>query len=163
MKPQVRMLLLCLFTERASVGCIGAVTCVGEEDSPGEVTTVQDEIRCLSYLLSHCAISLFMLQASDGPSTKRVLVAIVQMCFDTEDWESLNENIMVLTKRRGQLKMAIQAMVEECCKFINQTPNRETKLKLISTLRVATEGKVMWWMGLGMRQGEVGGAREEAR
>lgn len=95
-----------------------------------------------SYPLYHCALSLFLMQASDAPSTKRVLVAIVQMCFDTDDWESLNENIMVLTKRRGQLKMAIHGMVEECCKFINQTPNRETKLKLIGTLRIATEGKV---------------------
>ena len=99
------------------------------------------------------------MQASDAPSTKRVLIAIVQMCFDTEDWESLNENIMVLTKRRGQLKMAIHAMVEECCKFIDQTPNRETKLKLIATLRTATEGKVKTGEGLG--RSKVGGAGDE--
>lgn len=33
-------------------------------------------------------------------------------------------------------------MVEECCKFVDQTPNRETKLKLIDTLRAVSEGKV---------------------
>ena len=33
-------------------------------------------------------------------------------------------------------------MVEECCKFVDQTPDRDTKLKLIDTLRAVTEGKV---------------------
>ena len=33
-------------------------------------------------------------------------------------------------------------MVEECCKFVDQTPDKETKLKLIDTLRMVTEGKV---------------------
>ena len=33
-------------------------------------------------------------------------------------------------------------MVEECCKFVNQTPDIETKLKFIDTLRTVTEGKV---------------------
>lgn len=33
-------------------------------------------------------------------------------------------------------------MVEECCKFVDQTPDDETKLKLIDTLRSVTEGKV---------------------
>ena len=35
-------------------------------------------------------------------------------------------------------------MVEECCKFVNQTPDVETKLKFIDTLRTVTEGKVGW-------------------
>lgn len=39
-------------------------------------------------------------------------------------------------------------MVEECCKFVNQTPDIETKLKLIDTLRTVTEGKVgVGWCG----------------
>lgn len=33
-------------------------------------------------------------------------------------------------------------MVEEACKFVEQTPDKETKLKLIATLRTVTEGKV---------------------
>lgn len=37
---------------------------------------------------------------------------------------------------------AVAAMVEECCKFVGQTPNLETKLKLIDTLRTVSEGKV---------------------
>ena len=45
--------------------------------------------------------------AADAQSTKRVLVAIVQLCFDIGDWTTLNEHIVLLTKRRGQLKMVI--------------------------------------------------------
>lgn len=37
-------------------------------------------------------------------STSRILVAIVQMCYDAKDWDALNENIMLLSKRRSQLK-----------------------------------------------------------
>lgn len=44
------------------------------------------------------------LQASDMLSTSRILVAVVQMCYEAKDWDALNENIMLLTKRRSQLK-----------------------------------------------------------
>ena len=54
----------------------------------------------------------------------------------------MNENVILLTKRRGQLKAAIQGMIETCCKFLPQSPDRETKYKLINTLREATEGKI---------------------
>ena len=37
---------------------------------------------------------------------------------------------------------AVATMVEECCRFVDQTPNMEVKLKLIDTLRTVTEGKV---------------------
>ena len=37
---------------------------------------------------------------------------------------------------------AVAAMVEECCKFVDQTPDLDTKLKLIDTLRTVSEGKV---------------------
>ena len=49
--------------------------------------------------------------AADAQSTKRVLVAIVRLCFDVGDWTSLNEHIILLTKRRGQLKMVCQTSV----------------------------------------------------
>ena len=34
------------------------------------------------------------------------------------------------------------AMVEECCKFVDQCPSLDVKLKLIDTLRTVSEGKV---------------------
>jgi len=79
---------------------------------------------------------------SDMASTSRVLVAIVKLCFQAKEWALLNEHIVMLTKRRSQLKLAVAAMVRECCTFIDQTPDKETKLKLIESLRNVTEGKI---------------------
>lgn len=79
---------------------------------------------------------------ADMISTGRVLVAIVQICFEAKNWSMLNEHISLLTKRRSQLKQAVAKMVQECCTYVDKTPNKETKLKLIETLRSVTEGKV---------------------
>ena len=75
-------------------------------------------------------------------STSRVLVAIVQICFEAKNWGALNEHIVLLSKRRSQLKQAVTKMVQECCQYVDKTPDRETKIKLIETLRSVTEGKV---------------------
>lgn len=48
----------------------------------------------------------------------------------------------MLTTRRSQSKLAVAAMVRECCTFVDQMPDKETKLKLIESLRKITEGKV---------------------
>lgn len=40
------------------------------------------------------------------------------------------------------LLQAVATMVEECCKFVDQTPDLNTKLSLIDTLRTVSEGKV---------------------
>lgn len=40
------------------------------------------------------------------------------------------------------LLQAVATMVEECCKYVNQTPDLETKLKLIDTLIIVSKGKV---------------------
>lgn len=45
-------------------------------------------------------------------STSRILVAVVQMCYEAKDMDALNENIMLLSKRRSQLKGAVAKMVQ---------------------------------------------------
>nr|CAD7395109.1 unnamed protein product [Timema cristinae] len=79
---------------------------------------------------------------ADMVSTGRVLVAIVQICFEAKNWSALNEHILLLSKRRSQLKQAVAKMVQECCKFVDEAPDKETKVKLIDTLRTVTEGKI---------------------
>lgn len=79
---------------------------------------------------------------ADTVSTGRVLVAIVQICKEASNWPLLNENIILLTKRRSQLKQAVAKMVQECCSYVDETPDKETKIKLIDTLRQVTEGKI---------------------
>lgn len=94
------------------------------------------------------------------------------MCFEAKKWDLINEHIILLTKKRGQLKQAsvpefhklvlhhlhqvqddpfispsclpqaVTKMVQEACTYVDKTPNMETKLKLIDTLRTVTAGKV---------------------
>lgn len=81
-------------------------------------------------------------QASDLPSTSRLLIAIVTICKDAGDWTMLNEQVQLLSKKHGQLKQAITKMVQVVMGFLDATPNIDTKLSVIETLRTVTEGKV---------------------
>ncbi|KYN07202.1 26S proteasome non-ATPase regulatory subunit 12 [Cyphomyrmex costatus] len=75
-------------------------------------------------------------------STSRLLVAIVEICLEAKNWSALNEHIILLSKRRSQLKQAVTKMVQECCTYIDKMPNKEIMVKLIETLRLVTEGKI---------------------
>jgi hypothetical protein len=82
------------------------------------------------------------LQGADMVSTGRVLVAVVQLCRAADRWDLLNEHVVVLARRRSQLKQAVAKMVQQCVEYVDQTPDKETMIKLIDTLRSVTEGKV---------------------
>ncbi|XP_055038462.1 26S proteasome non-ATPase regulatory subunit 12 [Paramisgurnus dabryanus] len=80
--------------------------------------------------------------ASDMVSTSRILVGIVKMCYEAKDWDALNENIMLLAKRRSQLKQAVAKMVQECYTYVDALSDMTIKLRLIDTLRTVTAGKI---------------------
>lgn len=50
--------------------------------------------------------------------------------------------MLVLSKKHGQLKQAVTKMVQTVMGFLDSTPNMETKLSVIETLRTVTEGKI---------------------
>ncbi|GBP33610.1 26S proteasome non-ATPase regulatory subunit 12 [Eumeta japonica] len=79
---------------------------------------------------------------ADMASTSRILMAIVQIFYEAKNWTALNDHIVLLSKRRSQLKQAVVRMVQECCTYVDKTPDKETKIKLIETLRTITEGKI---------------------
>lgn len=54
----------------------------------------------------------------------------------------LNEQVLLLSKKHGQLKQAITKMVQVVMSFLDDTPNVEIKLSAIEALRTVTEGKV---------------------
>ncbi|KAI0602810.1 PCI domain-containing protein [Biscogniauxia sp. FL1348] len=81
-------------------------------------------------------------QASDLASTSRTLVAICTICKDAGNWSLLNDQVLVLSKKHGQLKQAITKMVQTVMTFLDATPSLETKLSVIETLRTVTEGKI---------------------
>lgn len=42
--------------------------------------------------------------AGDVAGTKKAATDILQLCFDAKAWRTLNDQIVLLSKRRGQLK-----------------------------------------------------------
>lgn len=64
------------------------------------------------------------------------------ICKDAGDWSLLNEQVLLLSKKHGQLKQAITRMVQIVMGFLDDTPSLDTKLGVIEALRTVTEGKV---------------------
>jgi 26S proteasome regulatory subunit N5 len=54
----------------------------------------------------------------------------------------LNEQVLLLSKKHGQLKQAITKMVQVVMGFLDDAPSMEKKMQMIETLRTVTEGKV---------------------
>lgn len=42
--------------------------------------------------------------SGDVAGTKKAVTEILQLCFEAKDWKTLNEQIVNLSKKRGQLK-----------------------------------------------------------
>jgi len=80
-------------------------------------------------------------QASDGISTSKLLCKICQSYYDAKEWGKLKEHIVVLVKKRGQLKRAITDMVHLAMGWLKDL-DKEKKLDLIGTLNEVTEGKI---------------------
>lgn len=54
----------------------------------------------------------------------------------------MNEQVLVLSKKHGQLKQAITKMVQTVMDFLEDAPSIEKRLATIEALRTVTEGKV---------------------
>ncbi|KAK4055718.1 proteasome regulatory particle subunit [Microbotryomycetes sp. JL201] len=79
--------------------------------------------------------------AADLASTSRILVAAISLAFKANDYARLNEYISILSKKHGQLRQAVQKMVDEAMTYLDKLEG-QTKLDLIETLREVTEGKI---------------------
>ena len=64
------------------------------------------------------------------------------ICKDAADWPLLNEQVLLLSKKHGQLKQAITKMVQVVMGFLDDIKGVEVRLSVIETLRTVTEGKV---------------------
>lgn len=81
-------------------------------------------------------------QASDLASSKRVLTKIVDLLGDNKDWKALNEQLVLLSKKHGQLKLAVQVFIQEAMTYLDKTPDLDTKIEIIDTIRTVTENKI---------------------
>ncbi|KAK7269530.1 hypothetical protein RIF29_22261 [Crotalaria pallida] len=80
--------------------------------------------------------------AGDVAGTRKAATDILQLCFEARAWKTLNDQIVLLSKRRGQLKQAVTAMVQQAMQYIDETPDVETRIELIKTLNSVSAGKI---------------------
>ncbi|EKM61277.1 uncharacterized protein PHACADRAFT_247770 [Phanerochaete carnosa HHB-10118-sp] len=123
-----------------------------EKDFTKEVDAIVPEAQSIAKAgqLQEAVDKLLVLEkqtrnASDLASTTRLVKEISQLCYDARDNGKLNANIQLLSKKHGQLKAAIQAMVEQAMDWLEEIKQRdgtERWLELIDTLRSVTEGKI---------------------
>lgn len=70
---------------------------------------------------------------------------MLELAYAARDYTQLNSNINFLSKKQGQYKVTIQAMVELSMGWLEDIKARdgvEKWLELVETLRAVTEGKV---------------------
>jgi 26S proteasome regulatory subunit N5 len=80
--------------------------------------------------------------SADLSSNTKIISHIVELCFVSKDYKALNEQVVVLMKKRGLLKQAVTTMIQKVIEFIEQTSNIDQKLELIETVRNVCDGKV---------------------
>ncbi|KAK5584173.1 hypothetical protein RB653_005781 [Dictyostelium firmibasis] len=81
-------------------------------------------------------------QAEDSPSTSKIAVEIIKLCYEAGRLDLLNEKLVLISKRRGQLRPAIKAIVQESMIYVDQITDMKQKLELIDTLRTISDGKI---------------------
>lgn len=80
--------------------------------------------------------------AGAAPETSAVCVNIIRIFHERKDWSAIAEYVVLISKRRAQLKAAIQKTVQEIMTYLDETPDEKTKLSMLETLRDVTAGKI---------------------
>eukprot|EP00300_Choanocystis_sp_HF-7_P017967 c19894_g1_i1.p1 GENE.c19894_g1_i1~~c19894_g1_i1.p1 ORF type:complete len:449 (-),score=127.11 c19894_g1_i1:37-1338(-) len=81
----------------------------------------------------------------DIDGTTNASAAIMEVCFESGDWKLLNDHVLILSKRRAQLKQAIAKVVQIGCDLLARVPSPfdlDSKIELIQTLRSVCAGKM---------------------
>lgn len=97
---------------------------------------LQKAIELLLSLEKKCRLGL------DIANLKQTVTAMTLLCRKTGDWDKLNATLLVISKRHQQSKHAISAVVAQGSSWLDETPDKETKVKLLKTLLEVTVGKI---------------------
>ncbi|KAH3902673.1 probable 26S proteasome regulatory subunit RPN5 [Saccharomycodes ludwigii] len=111
-----------------------------EEEFPQiEIIAKTDYKRALDQLL---ILEKKTRQASDLASSKKVLNNVVELLVNNNDWDLLDEQLILLSKKHGQLKLSIQYMIQKVMVFLEKLDKKNVKIKCIETIRTVTENKI---------------------
>lgn len=82
-------------------------------------------------------------QASDLLSSKRILQKLVEVLVSHKDWKLLNEQVLLLSKKHGQLKDSVQTMIQTVVEHLGELDSDlELKIETIENIRTVTENKI---------------------
>mmetsp|Transcript_49037 Transcript_49037/g.110262 ORF Transcript_49037/g.110262 Transcript_49037/m.110262 type:complete len:459 (-) Transcript_49037:195-1571(-) len=104
-------------------------------DTMKQAGRVDEAVEEMLSLEKKCRMS------SDGISTAKLLCKVCQVYYDVKEWTKLREHIVMLSKKRGQLRRAITDMVHLAMGWLEGL-DKERKVELIGTLNEVTEGKI---------------------
>lgn len=108
---------------------------IARVDTMAQAGRVEEAVEEMLVLEKKCRMS------SDGISTAKLLSKICLTYYNAKEWQKLQEQIVLLSKKRGQLKRAITDMVHLAMGWL-ETLEKEKKLELMNTLNEVTEGKI---------------------
>ena len=89
-------------------------------------------------------------------STATLLVLITRLAYEQSAYDVLMQQLVIMSKKHGQLKEAVVRMVDEAMKWLPELEAKKEKgefagkdgkdrwLELLTTLRDITEGKVSY-------------------
>mmetsp|Transcript_3429 Transcript_3429/g.6009 ORF Transcript_3429/g.6009 Transcript_3429/m.6009 type:complete len:472 (-) Transcript_3429:2288-3703(-) len=80
--------------------------------------------------------------AANAPECAYVCVEMIKLCYAAKNWSKLSETIVLLSKRRAQLKQAVTKMVQQALLYIDETPDKASKIAYIEMLREVSAGKI---------------------
>ena len=69
-------------------------------------------------------------QASDLASSKEVLAKIVDLLASRNKWDDLNEQLTLLSKKHGQLKLSIQYMIQKVMEYLKSSKSLDLNTRI---------------------------------
>lgn len=81
-------------------------------------------------------------QASDLASSKRIMVKLVDLLATKKDWDLLEEQMILLAKKHGQLKDSVRVMIQQAIEHLDEIEDVDEKISVIDTIRTITENKI---------------------
>jgi len=96
-----------------------------------------EALEALLVLEKQCRI------AADLEGTTKVCVAVVGVCWAARDLAQLNGHVVLLSKRRAQLRQAVTAYIQEVVRYLDDEElTRAERRELATTLSEVCEGKI---------------------
>jgi 26S proteasome regulatory subunit N5 len=80
--------------------------------------------------------------AQDSSACSKVVLKIVELCYEAKEWKKLSEMVTLISKRRSALQKVVYKMVVKTMEYLESAPDKDTKVFLIEALRKVTDGKI---------------------